>query len=337
MQVSRFLLIQTAFIGDAILATALLEKLADFYPHATIDLLIRRGNESLFDQHPRLNKVLIWDKRKKYSSWWELLKEVRRTHYDVVINVQRFASMGLFTACSAANHTVGFHSNPFSFAFSKRVKHSIIEGLHEVERNQKLIEHLTDATAARPVLYPTADQLAQVAEYKLLPYICIAPASVWFTKQLPEQVWAAFISELPPRLHIYLLGAKNDHPLCERLREVEPGHTTNLAGTIGLLASAALMKDAVMCFTNDSAPMHLASAVNAPNCAVFCSTIPDFGFGPLSETQEVVQSSLELRCKPCGLHGHKHCPESHFLCGTSVASHQLVNALRKVYPSTEVD
>jgi ADP-heptose:LPS heptosyltransferase len=43
------------------------------------------------------------------------------------------------------------------------------------------------------------------------------------------------------------------------------------------------MKDAAMNYVNDSAPMHFASAVNAPVTAVYCSTIPAFGFGPLSD------------------------------------------------------
>ena len=51
----RFLIIQTAFIGDVILASALLEQLHDHYPKATIDLLIRAGNESLFAGHPFVN------------------------------------------------------------------------------------------------------------------------------------------------------------------------------------------------------------------------------------------------------------------------------------------
>jgi heptosyltransferase-2 len=70
-----------------------------------------------------------------------------------------------------------------------------------------------------------------------------------------------------------------------------------------------------MNYTNDSAPLHLCSAVNAPVRAVFCSTIPEFGFGPLSGNSGVVQSHLELPCKPCGNHGKSACPKGHFDCG----------------------
>jgi heptosyltransferase-2 len=48
----KFLVIQTAFIGDAVLATALVEKLHQFYPEANIDFLVRKGNEGLFATPP---------------------------------------------------------------------------------------------------------------------------------------------------------------------------------------------------------------------------------------------------------------------------------------------
>ena len=59
----KFLVIQTAFIGDAILASACIEELHKSHPTASIDFLVRKGNEQLFEHHPFLNKVLIWNKQ----------------------------------------------------------------------------------------------------------------------------------------------------------------------------------------------------------------------------------------------------------------------------------
>ena len=88
----------------------------------------------------------------------------------------------------------------------------------------------------------------------------------------------------------------------------------SLAGHLTLLESAALMGSAKMNYVNDSAPMHLASAINAPTTAIFCSTIPDFGFGPLSDNQKIIQTDKKLACRPCGLHGKMACPKGHFDC-----------------------
>ena len=64
---NRILIIQTAFIGDVILATPVVEKLNQFYPEAKIDFLLRKGNEDLLKGHPIINKLYIWNKGKKLS------------------------------------------------------------------------------------------------------------------------------------------------------------------------------------------------------------------------------------------------------------------------------
>ena len=78
-----------------------------------------------------------------------------------------------------------------------------------------------------------------------------------------------------------------------------------------------------MNYVNDSAPLHFASAVNAPVKAVFCSTVPEFGFGPLSEHAEIVEVKDKLGCRPCGLHGAKSCPRGHFKCAHDISLAQL--------------
>jgi heptosyltransferase-2 len=77
------------------------------------------------------------------------------------------------------------------------------------------------------------------------------------------------------------------------------------------------MKHAKMNYVNDSGPLHLASSVNAPTTAFFCSTVPAYGFFPLSYNSQVVEVA-NLYCKPCGLHGYKACPEGHFKCGKDI-------------------
>jgi len=106
--VKRFLVIQTAFIGDVVLATGLLEKLHAHFPDASIDFLVRKGNESLLANHPFLNEVLVWNKKeKKLANLWRTLRKIRGKRYDKVINVQRFAATGILTAFSGAKETIG--------------------------------------------------------------------------------------------------------------------------------------------------------------------------------------------------------------------------------------
>ncbi len=327
---NKFLIIQTASIGDVILATPVIEKLHHHFPEAKIDFLLKKGNESLFESHPFIHQVMIWDKSSdKYKNFWGLINYIRDKKYDCVINVQRFASSGLMTVYSGAKLKIGFNKNPFSFLFNKRVKHTIRKGnRHETERNLDLVRTITDDTAFPVKLYPSQHDYAKMLQYKTVKYICISPASLWFTKQYPKEKWIEFVNEIDKELRIYFLGSKNDYEICEEIIKISR-HTNslNLSGKLSFLESAALMKDAKMNYMNDSAPMHLASAVNAHVTAIFCSTVPSFGFGPLSDDSVVVETNEKPDCKPCGLHGFKKCPEKHFRCALTINTSDLLERL----------
>ena len=315
----RILIIQTAFIGDVILSTPVIEKLNHKYPKAQIDFLLRKGNESLFQHDHRIHRLLIWDKQKgRYKSLFRLIKTVRANRYQLVINLHRFASTGLITWLSGADLKVGFDKNPFSFSYDIKEKHRIKPGIHEVDRNLSLIEALTDDSRICPSLI-LGREPEKVRSLKRESYIVMAPASVWFTKQLPEEKWIELIEKVSSGHNVYLIGAKGDYDLCERIRSAcQSKRIQNLCGQFSILESAMLMKDAVMNYVNDSAPLHLASAVNAPVTVFYCSTVPDFGFGPLSEESRIIQIDQKLTCRPCGLHGKRTCPQGHFKCGYEI-------------------
>ncbi len=325
----RILVIQTAFIGDAILGTALLERLQGEFPEARIDYLVRNGNQGLFQGHPYLNEVLVWNKREsKYVGLWQMLKVVRNNRYDAVYNIQRYAASGLLTGLSGASLRIGYQNNPFSFLFTQSVRHRLGKGfksVHEVDRVLDLFE--TNEIRIEPRLYPTEADFEKVNEYAPQPYITIAAASVWFTKQFPMDKWVDFIEKVPKELIVYLIGGRSDRSLANHIIELANRPVTDLTGELHLLETAALMKNAEMNYANDSAPVHIASAVNAPIAEVYCSTVPEFGFTPLSDHSVIVQTTQKLDCRPCGIHGRSNCPKGHFKCATTISVDELLKTL----------
>jgi heptosyltransferase-2 len=327
----KFLVIQTAFTGDVVLATATIEKLHEHYPTSQIDFLLRKGNEALLAGHPYINKVLVWDKHeKKKRNLIRIAVEVRKEGYTHVINLHRFASSGFITFLSGAKYKAGFDKNPLSFNFTTAIKHIISppyaeNPIHEIARNQMLIAGITDSIPAMPALYPTVADYESVKQYQSHPYICIAPSSVWFTKQFPAQKWVELINMLPHQYHVHIIGGPGDSPTADEIRaKTIHRHVQNLCGKLKYLQSAALMKGAAMNYANDSAPLHFASALNAPVTAVYCSTVPAFGFGPLRSNGRVVEIKEKLYCRPCGLHGRKSCPQGHFRCAMDITNDQLL-------------
>lgn len=324
----RVLVIQTAFIGDTILATALLEKIHRCNLNAELDLLIRKGNEGLFKNHPFIRNLFTWDKSgwRKYLKLASLALTFRAIRYHYCINLHRHSSSGLLTLLSGARTSVGFTMNPLSRFFTWQYVHKIdvSRGLaHEIDLYLQLATPLTgDTSRVMPKLYPSPDDFSKVVRQQ--PYVTIAPASVWFTKQLPAEKWCTLINNIDKRISILLIGAAGDYAQCENIKQaISHPSVYNLAGKLSLLQSAALMQRSLMNYANDSSPVHLASAVGAPVTALFCSTVPAFGYGPLGENGTIVESHTKLPCRPCGPHGHRVCPEGHFRCAHDIRCEEI--------------
>lgn len=337
---NKILIIQTAFIGDVILATSLVESVRKKYPDAQIDFLLRKGNEAIMMANPHINQIFIWDKKKgKFSSLLRLLFKVRKEKYSVVLNIQRFFNSGLLTALSGAPIKIGFHSNPLSMFFTQSITHKIPHHeengslFHEVQRNFQLLAatlpqgEIPKPNSIPPKIYFSPEDVKKIEGLKLpQEYIVMAPSSVWFTKQWHQSKWKELIEKVSNTFPIYLIGAPSDQnfitPLCLN------SNVHNLCGKLNLRESALLMKEAKRVFVNDSAPLHLASSVNAKVTAIFCSTVPEFGYSPLTEDTSIVQVEPRLSCMPCGLHGHKKCPKQHFKCAMDISVSKVQETIK---------
>jgi len=315
----KILIIQTASIGDVILATPVIEKLHANYPEARIDFVLRAGFEPLLKGHPHVKAIISWDKNEsKYNNLYQILEHVRSERYDLVINLQRFFSTGLLTLFSGAKVKIGFKKNPLSIWFTKRVGHKIgkkYAGIHEIDRNLALTSFINDHTRYMPKLYPGKKAYAKISQYRTRSYITISPVSIWYTKQFPVEKWIQFIDRVPEDYNIYLLGSKQDAQVTAPIiKQTNHPNVLDLSGQLNLQESAALIAGAAMNYANDSAAQHLASALNAPVTTIYCSTVPEFGFGPLSDDRAIIQTDEALDCRPCGLHGYNKCPKGHFKC-----------------------
>ncbi len=332
------LIIQTAFIGDTILASSFAQDVHRAFPDAPLHFLLRKGNEAVIRGLPFVAHTHVWDKKRgKTRSLWRLIRELRKYEFQFVFNLHRHFNSGLVTALMRAGRKVGFRQNPLSWSYDHRIDHRIPhEGdggaWHEVQRNYQLLQAVRpdlvvpmDLTGHRPVLPLTDDHRRTVAPHKTAPFVVLAPASVWFTKQWEEVSYRELVAQLAPRFRVLLIGGPDDRALCERVKGTSDA--VNLAGQLSLLESAALMEGARRVFVNDSGPLHLASAVDAPTTALFCATIPQFGYGPLSTDAIVLETPEPLSCRPCGLHGGTTCPAGHFKCAKNISVSMAVATL----------
>jgi heptosyltransferase-2 len=186
----------------------------------------------------------------------------------------------------------------------------------------------------RPRLYPGEAERAAVI--KVLgdslgdaPLIALAPGSVWATKRWP--FYPDLARALSTRARFAVVGTEADRELASEIMAAANGRAVDATGRLSLLASAELIGRASLLVSNDSAPLHLASAMNTPTIAIFGPTVPDFGFGPLAD-RALVAGHTELACRPCDRHGPQRCPLGHWRCMreiTPAAVASLANDLLK--------
>lgn len=334
-QTQKFLIIQTAFIGDVVLSLPVAQILKSKFPESTISLLVRKGNENLLENHFAIDTIFTWDKGQgKYRSLYSIYKKLKKNHWDGIFNLHRFFSTGLLTSFLHADIKVGFDKNPFSRFFDHAVAHEIpfeVDGhvQHETHRNLELLKPLNIHDFERPRLYPSQQDYHAVTRYKENTYYVIAPSSVWFTKQWPQSKWIELIENIPTRITILLIGGSEDEQYCNEIAK----HFTNcinVAGQLTFLQSAALIDDANLVLANDSAPLHFSSAMNTPTIAIYCSTTPEFGFYPLSDNSQIIEYEGDLYCRPCGLHGFKECPEGHFKCARDLTISRVLESIQSI-------
>jgi len=311
-------------LGDVILMTSMIESLAHYHEgEAEIHALVRAENAMVLSNNPHLAKVHSFEKRrKKYHNLRKTVQSIRQERFHVVFNCHRFASSGYVAVRSGAGVKIGFDKNPLSFGYTDVVKHTYGDDLHELDRNHALLQKgWADVSRKPPRLYPSPEDYEYVKEHSDPPFYVLAPASVWHTKQYPREGWLDLIGRLPHRS--LLIGGGNDIELCESIANQSKGRALTLAGKLTLLQSAAIVQNSLGVFANDSAPTHIGTAMNAPTHTVFCSTSPYFGFGPKASESFIHQTTEDLNCRPCGIHGKKKCPEGHFLCSKFQVSNSL--------------
>lgn len=312
------LVVQTSFLGDMVLTTPLLAELAARGP---VDVVATPANAPLLANHPSVRRIVVFDKRRDARGLEGLARTaavLREGVYGTAFLAQGSMRSATLARLAGIPERVGFETSAGRWLYTRRVPYR--DDLHHAERLWRLAvpaDAPASAETLRPRLYPgdaertAADLVLAGSAAAMQPFIALAPGSVWATKRWPY--YPELVRLLSPELAVVVVGGPVDGDLARAIASVAPGRVVDATGRLSLLASAELIRRARALVTNDSAPMHLASAVGTPTVAVFGPTVPDFGFGPLAPTSAVVGHEL-LPCRPCHRHGPRACPLGHWRC-----------------------
>lgn len=310
--------IQTSFLGDTILTTALLAQLAHRGP---VDVVTTPAAASVLTGHPAVRSVIVYDKRGSHAGLFgltTLASRLRSAAYDVAYLAQGSLRSAALAFMARIPERIGFATSAGSWLYTTKVPYR--DDLHHAARllmlsrpngREPTVEEMRPSLEPGPAERELVDDLLRRAEVTASErLIALAPGSVWATKRWPY--YRELAEELAGTGRIVIVGGQDDAPLALEIRTAVP-NAVDATGLLPLLGSAELIGRCAVIVTNDSSPLHLASAMGTPTVAIFGPTVPEFGFGPLAPSSVAVGHET-LACRPCHRHGPRRCPLTHFRC-----------------------
>jgi heptosyltransferase-2 len=333
----KILVIQTAFIGDAILTLPMVQKLKELFPLSEIDVVAIPSTSLIFSSSPEVNNVLILDKRGKHKTLPGFLKfcfMVKKCKYTRIYSPHRSLRSSLLVLLSGVKETYGFSKNSLRQVYKHIVEYNPAH--HEVQRNLDLIGGAEENWRILPKITISNEVEDKVSKYLVKAgisgkIIALAPGSVWATKKYPSEYFIQVAEQLNKRdFFVILTGGIEDKNICDSIRDsVNSNKVISAAGDLSLIESIELFKRCSLVICNDSAPTHMAMCAGTKALTIYCSTVASFGFYPYSEGSQWL-SYDNLSCKPCGIHGYRKCPVKTFDCGLNLKPLQVIKKVEEM-------
>ena len=249
----KILFITLSNIGDVILTIPTLLKLSKRYKNAKFDIVGDDRSKILFKYCPFINKFFIKNKSKGFMGTISLLREIRKTNYDIAVDLR---SDGLLYLIRADKKFHKIHN----------------KNIHSIEKHYLSIKE-EDKKIPEPIIWLSneekkkARQLLPKSFKKILAFGLGANSShkIWPTK---------FYAELGNMLRqqfdlIVLIGDTKDNEFLSTFKKNYKGPLLNLSGKLDLLTTSAVLEKVQLFIGNDSGLGHIASAVNVNTFTIF--------------------------------------------------------------------
>ena len=289
----KILFITLSNIGDCILTLPVLDSLRRKYPQAVITCLVPERPKEIFINNPAVQELIIFDKHAKLTEKLKLFFTLSRKNFDLVVDL-RNSFFGAFLPVKKRSLYLSCLRRVPAKILHRKQKHLFWARMLDSVRPDKKFQSLNitsqDLNYIQGIL--TEQNLA-----KGVKLIVIAPGSLSKLKCWDQQNYRQLCSQLIQEGNqIVLVGDASDQPLCDYLQQSLRQKMINLCAKTSLTQLAALLNQAQLLISNDSAVMHLASYLNVPIVAIFGPS-DEKKYGPWSENCRVVKK--DIFCRPC--------------------------------------
>ena len=296
----KILIIHTAFIGDIVLSTPLIQKLKDLYPKSEIDYLTLPTNQSVLYNNPNLNEIILYDKKGKdkgIKGFLKVLKILKQKKYDYAVIPHRFIKSILLAKLAKIPDIVGFDVATGSSLLDKKVHYDMKK--HEVERLLNLVGYEGKKIPVR--IYPAKENFVKIEKMltisgytgkKEQKLILVAPGSQRPEKMWPIEKYREVIQKLKKNENYFIgiTGSKSEKEL--PLNFEKDKNVIDFRGEISLVEFGALISKADVVVGNDSSPIHIASGFEKPFViGIFGPGKRTLGFFPWTEKSNVIEDN----------------------------------------------
>lgn len=308
----KILLVELAGIGDAILSTPLIRNLRGCFPGAYIGLLTFPAPAELMKKCPYLDDIFVFYQGAKFPANFFLLNKLRRLRIDMLINAYQLytksgaAKMALLFGIIKPGKKVGRNTDNKGFFYDVKVADSLSSERHDVEYKLDLLGVLGCAVKDKYLeLWPDDSQAQAVRGFLQENYISDSALLIGINPggSRPSRRWdwknfAAAADALAARYNakIIITGNKYDRRFARSISREMSHQPIDASGRFSLAGLAALLKRCRLFITNDTAPMHIANALNVPLIAIM-------GPGTLRTAPYQRENCVTLRkaadCSPC--------------------------------------
>ncbi|MBI5234096.1 MAG: putative lipopolysaccharide heptosyltransferase III [Deltaproteobacteria bacterium] len=324
MLVSRF-----RYLGDVLLATPFLRALRAALPGGRISMLVDKGTEDVLLNNPDIDEVLVFDKAAGLAWKSGFVFELRGKGFDVAIDLTGSDRGAWLAFLSGARQRVGFRGNNY---FRRKFLYNLLVPqldayVHQVERNLAVAKALgIEHKGLRPTLVLTQEEMSagRALVGSIDRYAVIHPGARRWYKRWPLENFARTSDVLKDMgIDVVLTGAIEDSELTAKISSLMEKAPVDLAGKTTVRELAAIIKDAVVFIGNDSAPLHIASALGVKSIGLFGPT--DWrNWGPVGPDARVFMKE-GFTCRPCG-HA-RECPEGQGYCMAHISFEEVRDAL----------
>lgn len=337
-------MIQTAFLGDLLLAGVLFREIRRQRPHSDIHLMCRKGFGVLLKALGLVD--VIHEVKKGDRSTYEAVRaEIKDLRFEWILCPHPSFRSAHFIQGLQAGQSISFRRYWNQILFSKTVEiPNAPDALRQLSlllpvlpnlqpRFEKWLKTDWNLANADGILTEIPDELSISARGVLAksqpvtpisPHTwAIFPGSVWATKQWSEDGFRKVAAELiQADAHVLWMGGPDEAEICERLRAAVP-RSRSLAGQTGLFETLVILSRCEGVIANDSGGQHLAATAGTPVLSIFGPTVLEFGFRAWTRWTSVVQKK-DLFCRPCGPHGGAQCPRGTHECMTKITPEEVL-------------